>query len=316
MLQAIDVTVGRGLSGGAVSMQEVPVEPVRRRLRLPDDGGGDRKDDEPQRHREAQVHERDREAARQAQLLEPANERIEQQSHEGRNHKEEHHVSSSTRHHPREDEQQWEPHQLEPARDLDPRAHRGDATAATRLLRPPDWDWSFASDGALALKGPEVFATVPGMPPPVTNRRTRAAHRRHLERERRLRRLAVLIVVAAVGLVTLLLSAFGGSGSAVQTAAPASASRLLLPAGPPQPEIVARLGALHLQLPVSQARVTAIGYQGGSEGALGLAPLGTQVNQGLLRRVVHKIFGGSTGRPRWYQLPGGEGPASSSNCPG
>jgi hypothetical protein len=149
------------------------------------------------------------------------------------------------------------------------------------------------------------------MPPPVTNRRTRASQRRHLERERRLRRLAVLIVVVAIGIVTLLLSAFGGSGTPVQQAAPASASRLL-PAGPPQPEIVARLGTLHLQLPVSQSRVTAIGYQGGSVGALALAPLGTQVNQGLLKRFVHKIFGGSTGRPRWYQLPGGEGPGTSS----
>lgn len=149
------------------------------------------------------------------------------------------------------------------------------------------------------------------MPPPVTNRRTRASKRRHLERERRLRRLAVLIVVVAIGLVTLLLSAFGGSGTPVQAAPPASAPRLL-PAGPPQPEIVARLGALHLQLPVSQSRVTAIGYQGGTVGALALAPLGTQVNQGLLTRVVHTIFGGSTGRPHWYQLPGGEGPASSA----
>jgi hypothetical protein len=149
------------------------------------------------------------------------------------------------------------------------------------------------------------------MPPPVTNRRTRAAQRRHLERERRLRRLAVLIVVVAIGLVTLLLSAFGGSGRPVQPAAPASATRLL-PAGPPQPEIVARYGALHLQLPISQSRVTAIGYQGGSEGAIALAPLGTQVNQGVLTRVVHTIFGGSTGRPRWYQLPGGEGPGSSA----
>jgi hypothetical protein len=149
------------------------------------------------------------------------------------------------------------------------------------------------------------------MPPPVTNRRTRASQRRHLERERRLRRLAVLIVVVAVGVVTLLLSAFGGSGTPVQQTAPASASRLL-PSGPPQPEIVARLGALHLQLPVSQSRVTAVGYQGGSVGAVALAPLGTQVNQGLLRRFVHKIFGGSSGRPRWYQLPGGEGPGTSA----
>lgn len=150
------------------------------------------------------------------------------------------------------------------------------------------------------------------MPPPVKNRRTRAAKRRHLERERRLRRLAVLIVVVAIGLVTLVLSAFGGSGAPVQQAVPASATRLLLPAGPPQPEIVARLGSLHLQLPVSQSRVTAIGYQGGSTGALALAPLGAQGNQGLLKRVVHAIFGGSSGRPRWYQLPGGEGPSSSA----
>jgi hypothetical protein len=114
-----------------------------------------------------------------------------------------------------------------------------------------------------------------------------------------------------VGLVTLLLSAFGGSGAPAQVTAPASAARLL-PAGPPLPEIVARLGTLHLQLPVSQSRVTAVGYQGGSAGALALSPLGTQANEGLLKRVVHSIVGGSSGRPRWYQLPGGVGPGSSS----
>ena len=111
--------------------------------------------------------------------------------------------------------------------------------------------------------------------------------------------------------MTLLLSAFGGSGSPVQATAPASASRLL-PAGPPIPEIVARLGTLHLQLPISQSRVTAVGYQGGTDGALALSPLGTQVNQGLLKRVVHKIFGSASGHPRWYQLPGGVGPATSA----
>jgi murein DD-endopeptidase MepM/ murein hydrolase activator NlpD len=132
-----------------------------------------------------------------------------------------------------------------------------------------------------------------------------------MERERRLRRLAVLVALAVIALVTVLLSAFGGTGKAVQTAPPASASRLL-PAGPPQPEIVARLGSLHLQLPISQSRVTSIGYQGGSDGALQLTPLGTQANQGLLKRVAHSIFGGSSGHPRWYQLPGGTGPSLSS----
>jgi hypothetical protein len=114
-----------------------------------------------------------------------------------------------------------------------------------------------------------------------------------------------------VALVILLLSAFGGSSHAVQAPAPASATRLL-PAGPPTPEIVARLGSLHIQLPVSQSRVTAIGYQGGTEGALALSALGTQANAGALRRLVGAVFGSSHGRPRWYQLPGGQGPGSSS----
>ena len=121
----------------------------------------------------------------------------------------------------------------------------------------------------------------------------------------------MLVAILTIALVTLLLSAFGGSGSPAQAPAPASASRLL-PAGPPRPEVVARLGSLHIQLPISQSRVTSIGYQGGSEGSLALSPLGTQANEGLLRRLVHKVFGGSTGRPRWYQLPGGEGPGTSS----
>jgi hypothetical protein len=149
------------------------------------------------------------------------------------------------------------------------------------------------------------------MSPPVTSRRPRATKRRHLERERRLRRLAVLVIVVAIGLVTVLLSAFGGSDRVVQAPPAASAARLL-PSGPPRPEIVARLGNLHLQLPVSQSRVTAIGYAGGSEGALELSPLGTQANQGLLRRLAHAIVGGSSGQPRWYQLPGGVGPGTSA----
>jgi hypothetical protein len=149
------------------------------------------------------------------------------------------------------------------------------------------------------------------MSPPVPHRRPVRAHRRHLERERRLRRLAVLLAIALVALVVLLVSAFGGGGKAVQAPTPASAARLL-PAGPPSPEIVARLGSLHLQLPVSQSRVTTIGYQGGSAGALALSPLGTQANEGVVKRIVHTIFGSSTGRPRWYELPGGEGPSTSA----
>ena len=58
--------------------------------------------------------------------------------------------------------------------------------------------------------------------------------------------------------------------------------------------------------------MTAIGFQGGSANALGVDPLGTQANQGLLRRLAHRIFGGASGTRRWYQLPGGQGPATSS----
>jgi murein DD-endopeptidase MepM/ murein hydrolase activator NlpD len=175
-------------------------------------------------------------------------------------------------------------------------------------------DW-WALDGALALvpqlKGPDAFATVPAMSSPVASRRVPHARRRHLERERRLRRLAVLTAITVVAVVALLLSAFGGSGNAVQAPAPASAARLL-PAGPPTPEIVARRGALHLQLPISQSRVTAIGYQGGDAGSLALSPLGTQGNESALKRILHSIIGSSGGSPRWYQLSGGEGPATSA----
>jgi hypothetical protein len=206
-----------------------------------------------------------------------------------------------------------------------------------RALRPPAWDWSLAQDGALALdlceswdeppersplygprtrlKGHVPSATVPAMSPPTTGRaraaRRAGARRQHLERERRRRRLAALVLVSAVALVILLLSAFGGSGSP-QAVAPVTASPAqLLPAGPPRPEIVAKLGTLHLQLPVNQSRVTAIGYAGGTDGSLSLDPLGNQANEGLVKRLVRALVGGSTAGPRWYQLPGGDSGTSA-----
>ncbi len=208
-----------------------------------------------------------------------------------------------------------------------------DATARIRRLRPPAWDWSFDLDGALALdrdawaepagrprlhlladprlNRPGDSATVPSMSPQPARGRGRQARSRHLERERRLRRLAVLTVLIAVVAVVVLLTAFGGSAAAPRVTAPASASRLI-PVGPPSLETVAKVGLLHLQLPVSQSRVTAIGFQGGTGGALALDPVGTQANQGLLRRLVRKLAGDSSGGPRWYQLPGGLGPATSA----
>ena len=140
----------------------------------------------------------------------------------------------------------------------------------------------------------------------------RTLRRRHLERERRLRRLAVLIVVAVVALVTLLLSAFGGSGKPAQAPAPASASRLL-PAGPPRPEIVAQLGTLHLQLPVSQSRVTAIGFQGGTDGALALDPLGSAGEPGAAASAsATRSSAARRAASAGISCPGGQGPALSA----
>jgi murein DD-endopeptidase MepM/ murein hydrolase activator NlpD len=151
------------------------------------------------------------------------------------------------------------------------------------------------------------------MSPSATPRGAHVSRRRQHHLERRRRRVALGLVLAVITAVVVLVSAFGGSGRTPQTApAVTAAARLLLPAGPPSPEIVARIGALHIQLPIPQSRVTAIGYQGGSEGAISLAPLGRQANQGLLKRMLHAIVGGSSGIPRWYQLPGGAGAPTSS----
>ena len=81
------------------------------------------------------------------------------------------------------------------------------------------------------------------------------------------------------------MTAFGGGDHpAAARSAPASAIRLL-PAGPPAPQVISRIGPLHLQLPVNQSRVTAIGYAGGGDGALALEPVGAQANEGLLKRL-------------------------------
>jgi hypothetical protein len=146
-------------------------------------------------------------------------------------------------------------------------------------------------------------------PPPRHARRARRAERRAAHH---LRRFAGLTVVAAVGVITLLVTAFGPNGATTAAhTAPAPANRLL-PSGPPDPLVVATQGALRLQLPIEQNRVTAIGYHGGGEGSLGLRPLGRRGNQGVLARLVERIFGTSDSTLVWYQLRGGEGAATSA----
>jgi hypothetical protein len=116
--------------------------------------------------------------------------------------------------------------------------------------------------------------------------------------------------VAAVAVVTLALTAFGTSPKRVASVAPAPAVRLL-PAGKPQPMVLATLGDLQLQLPIPSSAVTAIGFHSADAGALALDPAGRQANEGLLARLGRKLFGGASGGPVWYQINGGEGPRTS-----
>jgi hypothetical protein len=175
------------------------------------------------------------------------------------------------------------------------------------------WEWDFETDGALALQPQPSFVTVPRMPP--TSGHALAVRRRRAEvaAARRKRRLVGLLLLAAVALITLLLTAFGsGNGTrTVATTAPAPATRLL-PSGPPQPQVVAMWESLRLELPIAQARVSAIGYHASGDGALALDPVGHQVNQGLVSRMARHLFGGGRSGLRYYVLDGGTGPATAA----
>jgi hypothetical protein len=180
-------------------------------------------------------------------------------------------------------------------------------------------DWSFEVDGALALqpevdgglKDPPHFVTVPRMVEPQAQgvAASRAMQREQIRASvRRSRRTAALVVVAAVSLVTLLLTAFGtGDAGSLPAGGPAPAGRLL-PAGPPRAQVVAMQDTLRIQLPISQTRVTAIGYHASGTTALPLEPVGSQANAGLFGRIVQRLFGQSGSGIRYYLLGGGVGP--------
>ena len=138
---------------------------------------------------------------------------------------------------------------------------------------------------------------------------SRPTRRRRVERPqaraaRRVRLVALLVLLAAVFLVALGLTAFG-RGTVRTSAIIPRPSLASVAQTRPTPEIVALRGPVRLQLPVSQLRVTAIGYHAAHDGGLSLDPVGHQANEGLVQRVIHGIFGGGGGSPRWYQLTGG-----------
>jgi hypothetical protein len=132
----------------------------------------------------------------------------------------------------------------------------------------------------------------------------RRVERKQARAARRTRRVALLVLLSAVFLVALGLTAFGGATERTAAIIPRP-SLASVAQTRPTPEIVAQRGSLSLQLPISQSRVTAIGYHSAHDGALSLKPVGHQANEGLVQRVVHGIFGGGGGSPKWYQLTGG-----------
>ncbi len=127
--------------------------------------------------------------------------------------------------------------------------------------------------------------------------------------QRRARRLVLLSAIGALGVVTLLLTAFGSSGSS-PVASPLAAETVSsedAAAVRPRPQVLATIGNLRVQLPVAAGSLTAIGFHGSSDGALALQPVGRQANKGILARLWHRIAGSGKESPRWYQLEGGAG---------
>src|SRR6266480_3202172 len=324
VLQPVDVPVGVDLVGLSVHLRKVGIHPFRGRLRLTDEHGPERPYGGDQENREHEVHERDCEAAGDPDPLDDPDDRTQKQRDQQRDEEEKDDVTDRAGDDPKKQQQNGQPDQLDPARDLDlrrPGGHADDRTAVVVRLRPADWDWDWSQsiDGSLALDPAELWieplnsgkgGTVPRMSAPhrqVSSARSHPGRRRAPKPVvHRTRRLVVLTVVSGALLGTLFVTAFGqGATREVSQALPGPASRLL-PVGPPTPLTVALHSGLRIQLPLAQTRVTAIGYQSSSDGVLPLAPLGHQGNEGALSRLAHKIFGGGGGGFVYYQLCGGE----------
>jgi murein DD-endopeptidase MepM/ murein hydrolase activator NlpD len=165
------------------------------------------------------------------------------------------------------------------------------------------WNWT---DGALALQPlqlEEDCDTVPSDMPSSRPTRRRRVERREVRSARRTRRFALLTLLAIVLLIALGLTAFGGSTQRLQRLAVTNLATGA--ATSPFPQIIALRGPVRLQMPIPQARQTAIGYHAANDGALALSPVGHQGNEGLVQRVFHRVFGGGGGHPVWYRLGGG-----------
>ena len=123
-------------------------------------------------------------------------------------------------------------------------------------------------------------------------------------RSRWIRRL-VLAVIALAFAIPILVLVFDSADTT--TPVPVPQSDRLLPAGPPQPQVIAFQGALRLFLPISESRVTAVGYQRVGDGALALDPVGTQANAGVFTRLLRRLVGEDQPGIRYYLLGGTAG---------
>ena len=210
-------------------------------------------------------------------------------------------MTHGSRNRPDEQQQHRQQYELRPARDLDAhgrgRRHWSDGNA---LLAPHGsraiWRWTVWDE----QRG---FDTLPRDMPSSRPNRRRRVERHQARTARRARRVALLIVLSAVFLVAIALTAFGSTTTPTSAIVPPK-SLATVAQTRPTTEIVAQRGQVRLQLPISQSRLTAIGYHSTGDGALSLDPVGHQANEGLVSRVVHGIFGGGGGSPKWYQLAG------------
>src|SRR5690242_68749 len=298
-LEPREILLGTCLRGVSGIGRKVVVHPVGGAAGLLHDHRGKSEDRECDDCCEGEIDERYRRSAWDPRPTEPPDEWIEQQRDEQRHEEEEEHVTNRAGHRPYEQQQQRQEHELRPARDLDRhrarRRHSVDANSATARIQ-----------GNLALsiweeprKSDKVARDMPSSRP---NRRRRV-ERHQARTARRARRVALLVVLSAVFLVAIALTAFGSTTSPTSAIVPPKS--LGVAQTRPTTEIVAQRGQVRLQLPISQNRLTAIGYHSAGTGALTLTPVGHQANEGLVQRVVHGIFGGGGGSPRWYQLAGG-----------
>ena len=162
------------------------------------------------------------------------------------------------------------------------------------------------------MQDQDASVTVPTMPSPRAPGQARRTSKARAAARRRARRIAGLVAVSIALVVTFLLTAFGfGSSSPPAPTRPAPADRLLQ-VGQPLPQVVALHDTLRLQLPIDQSRITAIGYHAAGGGALALEPVGRQANEGLFARIARSLFGGNDHGLAYYQLGGGEGPATAA----